>query len=72
MNIEIGLEHSNPIDIGFTTVTKTWMDFIKIHLWSPHKNGIALLKAKQTFMMNLRLHLKGDILRNNYTHTIFQ
>ena len=68
------------------------MDFIKTPL---HKDGIALLKAKQTFMMeigdgkkvmgkvenglqlitqprNLCLHLKGDILCDNYAHTIFQ
>lgn len=58
MGIEIGLEHSNPIDVGVNMMIKTWVGFIKIHLRLPHMDGIALFKGERAFVTEMENNAK--------------
>lgn len=53
MNIQLGSEYANPLDIGFNIITKNWAGFLKLHLKNPHKDGIALLKGDRAFVMEM-------------------
>ena len=95
MDISLGSTYANPIDVGINAVTKNWVEFIKVHLLHPLKDGMALLKGHRAFVMtledgekvigkveksfelvtkarNLRLHLKGDTLRQEHAFSIFE
>ena len=34
-------------------ITKTWTDFVKLHLKPPLKNGLTLLRRERAFVMEL-------------------
>lgn len=56
MGIEIGLEHSNPIDVGVNMMIRA--GFIKIHLRLPHMDGIALFKGERAFVTEMENNAK--------------
>ena len=51
MNIQLGTDYANPLDIGLNIITKNWAGFIKLHLKYPHKDGITLLKGERALVM---------------------
>ena len=53
IEIPFSKTYSNPIDIGFNTITKSWAEFIKIHLLHPQQDGLALLQGNRTFIMKM-------------------
>ena len=88
MCMPLGTAYFNSIDKGINTITRNWAGFIKIHLFHLKRDGLALLRGENAFIMtmgngerviekvekgfelitkarNMRLHLKGEALRNN-------
>ena len=53
MDIPLGTNYSNPIDIGLNVVTKKWAGFIKVYLLHPIRDGYALLKGNRVFAIKL-------------------
>ena len=53
MNILLGTNYFNPIDIGTNAVTKNWAGFIKVHFKNPILDGIALLKGHRVFVIQM-------------------
>ena len=51
MNIPLDISYSNPLDIGINTITRNWAGFIKIHLLNPKRDGLALLRGENAFVM---------------------
>lgn len=53
MNIHIGSNYTNPLDIGLNIITKNWVGLINLHLKYLHKDGLALLKGERAFVMEM-------------------
>lgn len=53
MDIPFSKTYSNPIDIGLNAITKNWAGFIKIHLFLPQRDGLALLQGSRAFVMEM-------------------
>ena len=54
MNILLGMDYSNPIDIGFNQITKNWANFLKLHLKHPLKDELTLLRGDRHSWWNLK------------------
>ena len=53
MNIPLGTNYANPLDIGINAITKHWAGFIKLHLQQPLRDGLALLQGNRAFVMTM-------------------
>ena len=53
MNIPLGTTYSSPIDIGINTVTRNWAGFVKIHLQHSKKDGLAVLRGENAFVLTM-------------------
>ena len=54
MGILLRMDYSNPLEIGWSLVTKNWAGFIKMHLKCPHVEGMALLRGTYGFALELK------------------
>lgn len=53
MNIFLGMDYSNPFNIGLNPITKNWVGFLKLYFTHPLKNGLSLLRGEHVFVMEL-------------------
>lgn len=53
LNMKLGLEYANPLDISLNIITKSCAGIFKLHLKYLIKDNIALLKGEQVFMMEM-------------------
>ena len=53
MGILLGTDYNNPLDIGSSSVTKNWVNLIKMHLKCPRVDSMALLRGTCAFALEL-------------------
>ena len=53
MGILLETYYINSLDIRLSSVTKTWVGFIKIHLKRPNVDDVALLQGTRAFALEL-------------------